>query len=215
MTRPENDPDRKTVYHAESLAFGDTVFDEPVHSSEFLYLAGQLFAHDWWVSNKIPIPFFEPTNGSDSSHATVRSTRIGGESIIRMAACDINPRVLAHEAAHIAQSHFYNPDFVDIPGHGREFRACYLNVAEILLGRDAASNLKANFDAKLVDPFEGKRGQPGWILTVPDVDRALDNEGLGLFPRWRAREQATEFEGLRQRIKASLGQPRINGAISL
>lgn len=214
MTR-HNDPDRRAVYYAESLTFTDTLFDEPIHSSEFMYLAGQLFSHDWWVSNKIPVPFFEPTNGGHtSSHATVRSTRIGGESLIRMAPCDINPRVLAHEAAHIAQFHFYNPDYVDVPGHGREFRACYLNVAEILLGRDAARALKANFDQRLRDDQQVKR-DPGWILTVPDVDRALDNEGVGLFPAWRAREQATEFEGLRQRIMATVGVPRINGAIAL
>lgn len=207
-----NDPDQKILYRAEADAFGDTVFEEPIHTSEFLYLAGQLFSHDWWVANKIPTPFFEPSRDGQPSHATVRSTRVGGESIIRMATCDITPRVLAHEAAHIAQMHFYNPDYADTTAHGIEFRACYLNVSEILLGRDAARDLKKNFNHRFVEPT---RGAPGWIVTVPDVDRAVDLEGVGIFPLWRSREQAEPLEGLRQRINASLGQPRINGAISL
>lgn len=203
------DPDQQAVYYAERVTFVDTLYDEPMHSSELLYLAGCLFDHDWWVKHKIPVPTIEPTGAKyRSSHATTRLYR-GGGSVIRLAPCDINPWVLAHEAAHVAQFHFYNPDYnSDMADHGQEFRACYLNVAEILLGRGAAEDLNSNFDRHIFSASDS-------IVTVPSIDRSLDSDGIGIFPRWRMREQATEFEGLRQRIAATTGTPRLNGAIAL
>lgn len=210
MTKDKiNDPDQQAVYHAEALTFNETLYDAPMHSSELLYLAGCLFDHDWWASHKIPVPTIEPTGAKDtSSHATVRFWRNGG-SIIRLSPYDINPRVLAHEAAHIAQYHFYNPDYnPEMQGHGREFRDTYLIVAEILLGSSAAKELSSAFARHVLST-------PGTISTIPTPDPSLDPDGIGIFPRWRMREQADELEGLRQRIAATIKTPRINGAIAL
>jgi hypothetical protein len=109
----------------------------------------------------------------------------------------------------VAQFHFYNRDFnPDLTDHGREFRACYQKVTEILLGREAAMDLGITLDLYVSD-------KPGTIITVPSVDPSLDPDGVGIFPRWRSRKQADELEGLRQRIAATLGAPRLNGAIAL
>lgn len=210
MTKTKQDPDKKAVYYAEEVTFVDTLYAEPMHSSELLYLAGCLFDHDWWVQHKIPVPTIEPTSAwHRSSHATVRLNPNGG-TVIRLAPNDINPWVLAHEAAHVAQFHFYNPDYCpDMKDHGREFRACYRNVAEILLGSAAAVELELNFARHIFTADQNT------ILTVPGLDPTLDPEGTGIFPRWRMRQQADEFEGLRQRIAATISVPRLNGAISL
>lgn len=211
MRRKTKDPDKQAVYYSEEVTFLDTLYAEPMHSSELLYLAGCLFDHDWWVKHKIPVPTIEPTSAKDrSSHASVGLRRNAG-SVIRLAPNDINPWVLAHEAAHVAQFHFYNPGFnPDLQNHGREFRACYVAVAEILLGVEAADELSLNFARRIPLP-----ASPDTVLTVPYPETSLDPEGTGIFPRWRARQQADEFEGLRQRIAATIGVTKINGAIAL
>lgn len=174
------DPDRKAVYNAEEVAFAGTIAEEPLQVDNLLHLADELFNHDWWQSSRLPTPEIEPTRWWEfSSHAEVRCNQ--SVSIIRLRPDDYTPWFLAHEAAHIAQ---YNliPEELNptLEGHGREFRKCFLIVSEILLGRVASSELWRDFERR----FPAGLGD---LPAIPTLDSSLDPDGLGIFPRWRAR----------------------------
>lgn len=200
------DPDRKSVYYSEEISFQGTRFAEVLPDNDLLALAAELFLTGWWDRFKIPVPTVEPALPGDTfSYATSTLSRTGYVfDIIRLVPRDVSPWVLAHEAAHIAQFYFYPRDRrPDLEYHGREFRACYLNVAHTLLGQSAAEELKSHFDRRLPTRPEHLPGNPGWILTVPplrDEDRSLDPEGIGLFPRWRQAEEAKVITTLQERL---------------
>ncbi len=210
------DPDQQAVYYAERVTFEDTLFEEPLHSDDFMALANRLFTHDWWERHSIPVPIIEPTTSRDStSYAWIHNERVGKDPIIRIAPHDINARVLAHEAAHIAQHYFYKWDsYGPIEAHGREFRATYLSVAEIALGRGATSTLGANLTQFVKVRPEHAPGQPGSIMCVPRPRPEHGPIGLGLYPTWRLERQTAELNQLRQRLPA-VSTPRISGAIAL
>lgn len=220
--RRTKDPDQQAVYYAEEVAFGGTLFGEPLHSDDLFTLADELFHTGWWDRLNIPVPRIEPTNGNHTSSHAECLFNIKGGSVIRLAPNQINPWTLAHEAAHVAQFYFYPTYRVpNLEGHGREFRACYLNVAETLLGREAAAELRTNFDRRIPVRPEHQPGQPGWILTVPrlkpELDRPEDATGEGIFPLWRHRQMAKKITTIADRLAAANppGVHRLNGAIAL
>lgn len=210
------DPDQQAVYYAERVAFEDTLFSEPLHSDDFLRLADRLFTHDWWERYNIPVPVIEPTTSKDrTSYAWIICHDICNGPVIRIAPTDINPWVLAHEAAHVAQYIFYKVGtYGPTESHGREFRATYLRVAEIVLGKEAADTLRDNFTQFITVRPEHVPGMPGSIMTIPRLRPEHDLTGMGLFPMWRLEQQADALKQLRQRSLVS-SAPRINGAIAL
>jgi hypothetical protein len=207
------DPDQQAVYYAERTVFEGTLYDEPLHTDDLMGIANRLFATDWWQRPCIPSPIIEPTSSSDrNSYASyVRGANI--DPYIRLAPHDINARILAHEAAHVAQFHFYNPTNRRVESHGREFRAAYVSIAEIVLGRQAAVDLKAAFDRYIPVRPEHAIGKPGSIVTVPKPDKAHDPEGIGLLPSLRLHQQLESMAALRP--TASSSGLRVNGAIAL
>lgn len=211
MSRRSDDPDQQAVYYAERVAFEDTLYAEPLHSDDFMRLADRLFTHDWWERHNVPIPIIEPTTSKDStSYAWLHYDRPEKDPVIRIAPTDINPWTLAHEAAHVAQYHFYTPGHHgDIESHGREFRATYLSVAEIVLGREAADRLRDNFTQFVPVRPQHAPGKPGSIMTVP-----RPTTGTGLFPSWRLEQQRDAMMRLQQSPTVS-SATRINGAIAL
>lgn len=215
------DPDQDAVYHAEEIVFSNTLFEEPLHSDDLLHLADELFSHDWWEQFNIPTPTIEPTTSRDTtSSAQFFPSRSGGDALIRIAPHQVTPRILAHEAAHVAQDYFYSltlrPDLED---HGREFRSAYLVVAEILLGRQAALNLADAFARFVPQRPEHAPGQKGWVVTLPRNRTSQDPERMGIYPAWRLRQQMEEADRLRKNIAAWTPSPtddlRIGGAIAL
>lgn len=208
MTKRLKDPDKKSVYYAEEVAFAGTPFADPLPSDDLLALADELFHSGWWERLSIPVPTIEPTRWWERSSYAEAYCNGSQPTIIRLRHEDINPWYLAHEAAHIAQFYFYPKDRVpDLEGHGREFRACYLNVAETLLGRGAADELRTNFDRRLPVRPEHQPGNPGWILTVPrlkhGVDRPEDATGEGIFPLWRHRQMVKKVTTVADRLAAA------------
>ena len=216
MTHKAKDPDQQAVYYAERAAFENTLFQEPLHSDDFMRLADSLFTHDWWVRHKIPVPTVEPTSSKDhTSYAWLYSARPEKNPIIRIAPCDIHAWALAHEASHVAQFYFYNIGrYGPTEHHGREFRATYLSVAEIILGREAADTLRDNFIQFVQVRPEHAPGKPGSIMCVPKPRREHDPTGMGLFPSWRLEQHAIAMDNLRQRMPVS-SILRSNGAIAL
>lgn len=212
-SRRSKDPDQQAVYHAEQVTFEDTLFEAPLHSDDFMRLATDLFAHDWWERNGIPVPIIAPTTGRDTTSSAWVHCGTNMDPVIKIAPVQINAWTLAHEAAHVAQYHLYTPGgyaYDNIESHGREFRATYLSVAEILLGREAADALRDNFTQ-----FVGVRpGVLRSILITPLPRREHGPADMGLFPAWRLAQQQADFARLQQRIPAPSVQ-RINGAIAL
>jgi hypothetical protein len=202
------DPDRQTVYYAEGLAFEGTLYTEALHTKEFTELAWRLFTHPWWARNSIPVPIILPTDGNDTASCAkiYHPYSIYGddrEPELHISPYDINVHTLAHEAAHVAQYHFFplakNPNVQD---HGEEFRTTYVTIANILLGSDAAAMLSDSFSRFFPD-F-------AWNTFLLD----LDDSGSGIYPTWRAIRSA---DALLQTTKnAPKTSPlRINGAIAL
>lgn len=211
-----DDPDKQAVYYAEQVTFVDTLYAEPLHTADFMRLADRLFTHDWWERYNISVPVIEPTTAKDTtSYASIYCEKPEKDPIIRIAPTDINPWILTHEAAHIAQYHFYREDsYGVIESHGREFRATYLNVAEIVLGLDAADSLRRHFDQFVPVRPEHASGQPGSIMCVPRPRPEHDPAGIGLFPSWRIEKQNELLKQWHERPVVTSGQ-RINGAIAL
>lgn len=197
----KTDPDQQAVYYSEEVAFANTLFAEPLHTEDLMTLADRLEQSEWWKRCRLPELIIEPTTAKDiSSCATY-------DGVIRIAPTQINAWTLAHEAAHIAQFAMYvdylNPD---LEGHGREFRACYLAIAEILLGQDAAYELRLNFERRFTRTYDT-------ICTVPKVDPDADSDGI--YPRWAIEQSYIELVQLRRRMDLPRGYDRINGAIAL
>ncbi len=218
MTR-RRDPDKEAVYYAEEVVFAETLHAEPIHSNDLMYLADQLFSHDWWERYKIPVPTIEPTRATDkSSHAETHGSWFNKSSVIRLAPQSINPWFLAHEAAHIAQFYFYNSTHHPLlEAHGREFRASYLAVTEILLGQRAARDLSASFDRHVRVRRQHKPGKPGSVVTVPKPDPFV-TPVRGLFPAWRDEQQVRQLKAIKDRVLIDAPMytiPRVNGAIAL
>lgn len=221
--RKSKDPDCQAVYYAEEVAFAGTLYAEPMDSNDLLALAAEMFLTGWWDRHKIPIPTIEPTLPGDTcSYAVSNWSETGYRyDTIRLLPDHVTPWHLSHEAAHIAQFYFYPYERCpDLETHGREFRACYYNVAASLLGMPAASELQINFDRRLPPRPEHTSGNPGWILTVPrlsDAEITQATDGLGIFPRWRLAEQAKVITTLQERLDAANppSAHRVNGAIAL
>lgn len=208
------DPDKQSVYYAEQVSFKGTLYQEPLHSDDFMILADRLFTHDWWERHNVPVPVIEPTTSMDmSSYAWIYRNRVHMDPVIRIAPHDINPHVLSHEAAHIAQYHFYKPSSYGLTEvHGREFRATYASVVEIVLGLHAATVLRASFDKFVTVRPEHAPGMPGSIMTVPRPKPEHDPTGAGLFPIWRLEQQKAELDKLQPVVSST---HRLNGAIAL
>lgn len=213
LRRPK-DPDKQAVYYAERVAFEDTLFEASLQSGDFMRLADRLFTHDWWERYGVPVPVIEPTTSKDiTSHVEVHYGMIERDPVIRIAPTDINPWILTHEAAHVAQYYFYKADsYGKIEAHGREFRATYLSVAEIVLGREAADTLRDRFNQHITVRPEHAVGMPGSIMCVPKPRHEHDPTGLGLYPTWRLEKQREALQQLRPVVSSI---PRINGAIAL
>lgn len=209
-----DDPDQQAVYYAEHVAFEDTLFETPLHSDDFMKLADRLFTHDWWERHNVPVPIIEPTTGRDtSSYAWLHNTRPEKDPVIRIAPMHINPWILAHEAAHVAQYHFYKLRHYGITeSHGREFRATYLSVAEIVMGKEAADRLRVAFGRHVPVRPEHALGKPGSIMCVPRAKPEHDPAGLGIYPMWRLEQHQAEMKKLQQPV---ITPGRINGAIAL
>lgn len=208
------DPDKNDVYYAERMTFVSTLFDEPMSSDDFMRLAERLFTHEWWVRSNVPVPVIEPAKKRDkTSYAAFYPNDIRRDPIIRILPHDINAWVLAHEASHIAQFHFYKPgSYGKIESHGREFRATYLRIVEIVLGRDAADDLRANFDTYVRVRPKHAPGMPGSIMTVPRPRPEWDPSGMGLYPLMRLEQQKSVLDSL---PPVTSFVTRINGAIAL
>lgn len=214
--KDKSDPDQQAVYYAERVAFDGTLFADPLHSDDFMRLADRLFTHDWWVRHNLPVPIIEPTTREDkTSYAWIHQWDPHKDPIIKIAPTDINAWVLSHEAAHVAVYGFYNVKTYGLhESHGREFRATYLSVAEIMLGKDAALSLRDNFDRFVAVRPKHAPGMPGSILCVPKPRAEHDPSGMGIFPTWRLERQKALMDAWNARPVVS-STPRINGAIAL
>jgi hypothetical protein len=214
--RMPKDRDQQAVYYAEKVAFEGTLFAEPLHSDDFMRLADSLFTHDWWERYRIPVPTIEPTKRRDAtSYLSIYHDRPEKDPIIRIAPTDINPWILAHEASHLAQYHFYRANSYGlIETHGREFRVTYLRVAEIVLGREAADTLRNKFSVFVPTRPEHAPGMPGSIMCVPKPRPEHDPNGTGLFPLWRLERQNNIMKQWNDRPVVSSVE-RVNGAIAL
>lgn len=207
------DPDKQAVYFAEALVFDDTLFKDPLHTSDFLLLADRLFKSEWWVKHSIPVPVVEPTRASDTSSYARIFGNDSKEPLLRVSPFDVNAHTLAHEAAHVAQFYFYNPRHqLGFESHGREFRATFLVVTEILLGREAADDLRASFARHIAERPEHAAGMPGSILTVPQVNADPESNAMGIYPAWRLSKQAAAFKRATATLPTGL---RLYGAIAL
>lgn len=216
MSRAPKDRDQQAVYYSEKMAFEGTLFAEPLHSDDFMLLADRLFTHDWWERYRIPVPRIEPTKRSDrNSYLSLYHDQPEKDPVIRIAPTDICPWILAHEAAHLAQYHFYRAgSYGLIEVHGREFRATYLRVAEIVLGLEAAETLRDKFSMYVPTRPEHAPGMPGSIMCVPKPRPEHDPNGVGLFPLWRIETLLSTIKQLRERPVVSSVE-RVNGAIAL
>lgn len=214
MKRRPVDPDQQAVYYAERVTFEDTLFEAPLHSDDFMRLADRLFTHDWWERHNIPVPIIEPTTSKDTtSYAWLHDTKPEKDPVIRIAPMHINPWILAHEVSHVAQYHFYSlRHYGQTESHGREFRATYLSIAEIVLGQEAADTLRDNFTQFIKVRPEHAPGKPGSIMCVPRPKPEHDPAGCGLYPLWRLEEQIAALQQLRPIVTSV---PRLNGAIAL
>lgn len=177
-----SDPDRQSVYYAEALTFEETLFTDPLHTTEFMELANLLFHSPWWSSNSIPTPVIEAIlghrNEPRASYAEVyhpHSAYDEGLSYIRIAPDQIDVHTLAHEAAHVAQYHIFpirlNPH---IQSHGKEFRATYLMITSILLGYNACVSLADNFSRFIPDH--------SWLPYAGDLEDLAG--GPGIYKQW-------------------------------
>lgn len=213
MTTINRDRDKSAVYYAESVVFDNTLFDSPLHSDDFIALANSLFAHDWWERHGIPIPIIEPTTSKDTtSYALTQCDNPHIDPIIRIAPCHITAHTIAHEASHIAQYHFYNPSsYGPVESHGREFRATYLSVVEIVLGEKAAHDLRVKFTEFVKVRPESAPGLPGSVMCVPRPKRECDPSGMGLYQMMRLRQDVEEI----RKLHTAPRTPRLNGAIAL
>lgn len=213
------DPDQSAVYHAEKMVFENTLYEEVLSDADFMDLAKCLFVSEWWLRHDIPTPEIKPRRReATNSYARSFHPDWGAPPEMRFCLGQTNPWILAHESAHIATDHLFdsvlNPT---IESHGREYRACYLLVAEILLGSDAAKRLEASFDMFV----RLRPGQPQAPTISNTVQR--DDESEGIFPAFRRRRQIEEIERARQRAKdlhphsrsRTVAVERINGAIPL
>jgi hypothetical protein len=196
------DPDKRAVYDAEGFVFEGTLFDELVTDAAIQELADELFGSDWWQMNEIPVPELRLRRlEASASMANTYHPNTGRPPEIRFTHDQINPWTLAHEAAHVAQHHVYRYPANPLEGHGPEFRRIYVDVAEILCGKQAAKALAASF-AQRISP---RPAADGLVVSAPNPDTE------GIFPRWRLRRQLEEMK----RIQPDTPSIRINGAIAL
>lgn len=213
------DPDKYAVYHAEQMVFENTIYEEVLSDAEFVKLADCLFVSEWWLTHDIPTPEIRARRReATNSYARSYSPDWGAPPEMRFCLGQTNPWILAHESTHIATDHLYNTTInPTVEPHGREFRECYLLVAEILLGSATASRLEASFDMFV----RIRPGQP----QAPAVSRSMkrNDESEGIFTEFRMRRQIEEIERASQRLKnlhphsraRIVDVDRIDGAIPL
>jgi len=184
MSVRRSDPDRQSVYYAERTVFTDTEYDKRLSEGDFIRLFNRLFEHDWWERHNIPIPVVEPTlveDGDSPSYALLDTENVANDPILRIAEHQVNACILAHEASHLAAYHFYKQhSYGLIECHGREYRATFAAVAEIVLGVEAATKLRKAFSNFIKVRPEHAPGMPGSIMTVPRPKPEHDPFGVGL-----------------------------------
>lgn len=197
------DVDKGRVYEAEDFVFQGTLFAELVTDRDITELADELFASDWWVQNKIPVPEIQLQRlDAPASMAYAYNPVSGRPPEIRFTYEQVNPWTLAHEAAHIAQYHLCQYPHVPVEGHGPEFRRAYYTVTEILCGQKAAQDLGMSFATRL---------PPRTPLRDPAFPPNPSRDTEGIFPRWRTRKQVEALNA----FKPAHDPLRINGAIAL
>lgn len=199
------DPEQDATYFAEDTVFEGTLFDVTVTDADIQTLAEELFGSDWWQSQGIPMPSLSLRRlEAQASHARSYHPWSDKTPEIRFCVSQVNPHILAHEAAHVAADHLFATHYnSDIQAHGPEFRATYLAVAKLFLGERAADDLSSAFN-KYTKPLTA--GQ----ITLADPDNVPYPEGI--FPRWR---NLRNIEEMRRITAENSGPERIAGAIAL
>lgn len=173
MTR---DTDRRAVYAAEDLVFGETLFSEPVGPAGILELAAVLATDAWWLRNGVPFEVVPTRRESlhSSAHLRQGSPRSvsGRVAQVRLSMHQEDAATLAHEVAHLLAA-VHGED----TSHGPTFRAADVDVVAVLCGTIAAGRLARAFaDAGL------EIAARAW----PEPDLLTDR---GIYGRWRLTRQ--------------------------
>ena len=138
------DRHRQAVYDLEDVAFGGTIFDEPMAFAEAADLVRSFCADRWWIETGLPVPDVAPTR-RDSGQSFARC---GDDPSIHLSPVGCTVATIAHELAHVVARRT-GPG--DEPDHGAAFRRADVVLAGALMGTAAAERLAATFTGAGLD----------------------------------------------------------------
>lgn len=159
------DRHRQAVYDAEEVAFGGTIYEEPMALAEAADLVRSFCEDDRWTELGLPVPEVRPTR-RDSNHSYARC---GDDGVsIHLSPTGCTAATIAHELAHVLVRGSGRTGEAD---HGPSFRRADVDLVAALLGTAVADRLAAAFAAAGLD-----------LATSSGVDRSSG----GFWASWRS-----------------------------